>query len=188
MGAMTRPETRCQFSDGIAEAATASGRSPEAAAALADLDRTMFHWTRRVMKGELAGRLLASSGEGIELSQFHALTAITRIERGVARTAAEPATVGLLADEMQLDPSRASRVAADLVARGLVRREAAQEDGRRTVLTLTPEARAILARVHAAKAERVQAVFAEWDDAEVREFARLFGRYVAAVLGDPPAG
>lgn len=170
-----------RFHDGLPERLAAEGVPPAAAEALLALDADLFLFLRQAMKGEVAGRILADLGLDLELSQFHALTAVSRIEHGVGRDAPEPPTVGLLAEELNLDPSRASRIAADLIARGYLRREAAQDDGRKSVLRLTDRAVSALRAWRDAKWDRVLAVFRDWPEAEVVTFARLFGRYAEGI-------
>lgn len=179
---MTRSErparkTLAGFHDGLTDRLAAAGHGPAAIEALLALDTEMFAWHRQTMKGELALRLLAELGLDLELSQFHALTAIARITHGVGRDRAEPATVGLLAEDLAIDPSRASRIASGLIAAGWVRRDAAQDDGRKTVLLLTDKAHAVFVRFRAAKWEKLIAVFAEWSAEEIETFSRLFARY-----------
>jgi DNA-binding MarR family transcriptional regulator len=169
------------FHDDLPERLAAAGHAPDAAAALLDLDTEMFSWHRRSMKGEFAGRLIAEMELDLELSQFHALTAISRIEHGVGRLRAEPATVGLLAEEMAIDPSRASRIATGLIEAGWLRREAAQEDGRKSVLLLTDRARAAFRQYRDLKWDKLLHVFADWDEGDIRAFARLFARYSAGM-------
>lgn len=161
-----------------------SGLSPLSQEALLDLEQTFFQWHRRVLKGELTGRLLAESGHQVEPGQFHGLTAVARIAAGIGRDAPTDPTVGLLAEEMAIDPSRASRVASDLIAQGFVRREAAQDDGRKTVLCLTPEGRAVLEDMRDRKWRHFVRVFSRWDEDEIACFARLFTRYAEDIMRD----
>lgn len=175
-----RPVPPPHFHAGLPERLAEAGHSPEAAAALIDLDGAVFLWHRMAMKGEVPGRLIAELGLDLELSQFYALTAILRIQSGIGRQA-EPATIGLMADEMSIDPSRASRIATDLIARGYLRREAAQEDGRKSILTLTPKATEAFAAYRDLKWRKLVQVFAGWEETEIRQFAGLFGRYTDAL-------
>jgi DNA-binding MarR family transcriptional regulator len=170
------------FQDQAAEQLARAGRSSEATDALLALDRALFLWHRRVVKGEMPGRLLQELGLGLELAQFHALTAVSRIEAGIGRERGEAATVGLLAEELSLDPSRASRIAADLIAKGYLRREADQTDGRRIVLRLTEEARKALRALRERKWEKLVGVFEDWSDEDIAAFARLFERYRAGIV------
>jgi DNA-binding MarR family transcriptional regulator len=148
-----------------------------------------------VMKGELPLSLMRELGAGVEATQFHALTAITRIEHGIGRDRAAEATVGLLAEEMNVDPSRASRIAADLVDRGYLARAASQVDGRRSILTLTGSAKALFEAFRELKWQKTMALFREWPEQDILDFARLFARYsddmrrlyAATPEGTPPA-
>ena len=158
-----------------------SGFAPETQDALLALEEAMFHWHRRVLKGELTGRLLAEMGAELEPGLFQGLTAVVRIETGVGRTAPAQPTVGLVAEEMAIDPSRASRITSALIARGYLAREAAQEDGRKSVLRLTDKGRGLLVEMRERKWLAFVRLFADWDAAEIADFSRLFRRYVDAV-------
>ncbi len=175
-----KASTPPRFHEGIRERLLAAGHGPEAAQALLDLDAQMFHWARMVAKGEMKARLIADLRLGLEPAQFDALTAIIRIEGGIGR-AAEPATIGLLADEMAIDPSRASRIAADLIAAGYLVREAVQEDGRKSALRLTEPAVAAFRAFRDAKWDLLDTVFADWSPEDITQLAALFGRYSAAM-------
>jgi len=166
---------------GLSEGLAAAGHSETTIEALLTLDTEMFVWHRRMMKGELAGRLIAEMGLDLELSQFYALTAISRIQHGVARAKPEPATVGLLADEMDIDPSRASRIASGLIADGWVRREVAQDDGRKSILVLTEEAWSVFGRFRDLKWQKLLKIFDDWEEADIEAFSRLFRRYSEAM-------
>jgi len=168
------------FQNGIAERLLGSGRSAEAVAALLDIDQRLFVWQRAVSKGETVQRMIAALGLDIEPAEFSALMAVSRITHGVGRAAPEPATVGALAGELALDPSRASRLAQQLIARGLVRREVAQDDARKTILVLTDLAHKVLVGIRDQKWDRYQATFDGWSDEDIIAFDRLFGRFLDA--------
>ena len=70
--------------------------------------------------------------------------------------------VGALAEQMRLDHSRVSRVVADLVKRGVLRREASQEDARRTLVGLTGEGLAWLDRMNDVKHEVIGQILSDW--------------------------
>lgn len=164
--------------DRIKTSLAAAGFSDGAAVALLSLDADQFQYMRRMMKGDVPQSLMAELGAGLEVTQFHALTAILRIQTGYGRPAPQEATVGLLAEEMNLDPSRASRIAADLVDRGLVARAVSQEDGRRSVLQATEAAGVLIEAFLGAKWQRTMKLFASWSEAEIVMFSDLFGRYL----------
>jgi DNA-binding MarR family transcriptional regulator len=176
--AMTSAKPPHHHHDRIKDSLGAAGFSPNAAAALLALDADMFHHMRRVMKGDVPQSLMQELGAGLEVTQFHALTAILRIQNGYGRPGPQEATVGLLAEELNLDPSRASRIAADLVERGLVARTVSQEDGRRSVLQATEAAGVLIEAFLGAKWQRTMKLFATWPETDIVAFAELFGRYL----------
>jgi DNA-binding MarR family transcriptional regulator len=163
-----------------------AGFSETAVQALLSFDANHFQHVRRVMKGDVPQSLMVEIGAGLEVTQFHALASIMRIRGGDGRPVQE-ATVGLLAEEMALDPSRASRIAADLVERGLVERAVSQEDGRRSVLVPTDAAWALLDSFLQAKWQRTMRLFADWQEEDIQSFARLYGRYIEGMRDLYPA-
>jgi DNA-binding MarR family transcriptional regulator len=164
----------------------ADGYSRQAALALMALDLDQFEHMRRVMKGDVPVQLMRELGAGLEVTQFHALTAITRIQCGIGRSTATEATVGLLAEELNVDPSRASRIVADLVDRGYLARAASQGDGRRSVLTLTDSAVQLFDAFRTRKWQKTMAVFKDWPESDILTFARLFARFTDAMRAAYP--
>ncbi|NBZ87094.1 MarR family winged helix-turn-helix transcriptional regulator [Stagnihabitans tardus] len=172
-------------SERIRSVLTEAGYGEAAVQALLALDADHFHYVRRVMKGDVPQSLMDELGAGLEATQFHALSAILRIRFGYGREAAE-ATVGLLAEEMSLDPSRASRIASDLVERGLLLRAVSQADGRRSVLEPTEAAFALLDGFLKAKWRRTMRLFSTWSEEDILTFSRLFGRYTEGMRAEYP--
>ncbi len=160
---------------------TSAGFDDMATSALMDLDSALFQWNRMALKGEFPGQILAQMDTDLELGQFHALTAVTRIVFGIGRDAPEQPTIGLLAEEMNIDPSRASRVASDLIARGYLRRDAAQEDGRKSILVMTDKARDLFDQFRIRKWEKLIAMYSTWTSEEISCFARLVGKYMDGI-------
>ena len=155
----------------------AAGFSEAASLALMTVDAEHFQFMRRVMKGDVPHSLMEELNAGVEATQFHALSAILRIQQGHGRAQPQEVTVGLLAEELNLDPSRASRIAADLVERGLLERAVSQADGRRSVLVPTEAAGALLQAFLRAKWQRMMKLFSTWSEADILAFSALFGRY-----------
>jgi DNA-binding MarR family transcriptional regulator len=168
------------YHEAVAARLATDGFAPEIVKALLDLDSGVFQWHRLVMKGEVLGKLIEELGLELDLSHFYALTAILRLQNGLGREPAQ-VTVGLLAEEMDIDPSRASRIASDLIGRGYVRREAAQEDGRKSILVLTDAAWKVLGQVSDQKWSKMGAIFEGWSEDEITTFARLFLRYIDGI-------
>lgn len=171
--------------DRIKTSLQAQGFAPDVVLALLALDADHFHYVRRVMKGDVPQSLMEELGAGLEATQFHALSAILRIQSGLGRPP-QQATVGLLAEEMALDPSRASRIAADLVERGLLARAVSQEDGRRSVLVPTRDAWALMDAFLTAKWQRTVNLFRSWTPEDIVTFARLFAAYTEGMRQQYP--
>ena len=119
------------------------------------------------------GRLAISrAGAGLELSHLDILSLVRRLSR------TQEVTVGALAEQMRLDHSRVSRVVADLVKRGVLRREASQEDARRTLVVLTDEGVAWLDRLNEVKHEVIGQILSDWSHEDLDRFADLYERFV----------
>ncbi len=154
------------------------GKSDDAIDALQDFDDAMFRFHRRFAKGELMAQALRRLGLDLESAGFQALTAVARISNGFHSESAQPATIGLIGEELSVDPSRASRLVSDLVSAGLVRREAAQDDGRKSVIALTDKGRALLLNMLELKWKRLLGIFAAWSDDDLASLSKGLTRYL----------
>jgi len=167
------------------------GLPPAVIEALLAFDMSNFRWRRMAEKDDFKGKVIAEIGERLDPAILQGLIAAAQIAAGIGACAPRRPTVGMVAERMAVDPSRASRIVAELVERGFLIREADQEDARRTVLALTPKAKDYLDAFIAAKWRLLTRVFDGWQPREIRDFARLFGRYVdrlGAVLEMPAEG
>lgn len=166
------------------------GLSDAVGQALEQLDAATFQWARRVQRGEFARRMIRRLQLDLELAEFQGLTAIFRLRHGAGLQSARAASVGELAEELAIDPSRASRIAADLVRKGFVRRQAAQGDGRKSLLELSDAGMAMMHLVKQAKSETTARTFAAWAEHDIIAFAGYFTRFAAEglTLPDPDAG
>ena len=90
-------------------------------------------------------------------------------------------TVGMVAELLGVDPSVGSRMVSDNIKAGYLRRAASQQDGRRTVLELTPEGAELMARFRRHQREAFEYITADWSQRDRLEFARLMLRYVDAL-------
>lgn len=172
-----KPNLPQSYQDRVMPLLQAADLSSDVSDALLALEAEHFHYMRRIMKGDIPQSLMEELDAGLEATQFHALSAIMRIRSGFGRAMPAEPTVGLLAEELCLDPSRASRIAADLVDRGLVLRAASQTDGRRSILMPTEKAQALLNAFLTAKWTRTLRLFANWPEEDILTFTRLFSRY-----------
>ncbi|MFI9203091.1 MarR family winged helix-turn-helix transcriptional regulator [Streptomyces sp. NPDC053048] len=87
-------------------------------------------------------------------------------------------TVGAVAEYLGADPSVASRMVSDCIGAGYLVRAASQQDGRRTVLHLSPEGEEMMARFRKHQRAAFEYITEDWDERERLEFARLMLKYV----------
>lgn len=100
----------------------------------------------------------------------------------VAESRGGGATVGDVARLLGVDPSRASRIVAAAVARGLLRRRATQGDGRKVVVEVTAAGARLQQKGSALTRRRIAVAVAGWSAADRARFADLFDRFVRAIL------
>lgn len=118
------------------------------------------------------GRMaLKRIGTGLELSDIDAIGVIKRIG------SEQEVTVGTIAEQLRIDPSRGSRIVADLVKQGLLERAASQEDGRRSLVKVTEAGRRVLEDIEAIKRETIAEATAGWSPEDVETFGRLYMRF-----------
>ena len=129
-------------------------------------------WSRRSLqrRAAAAGSVGAAGAGAAEAAAFQVLDAI---ESG------GPLTVNGVADAIGVDQPRASRLVARAVEAGLVRRGADPDDGRRSVLALTPRGARVLAEGQRTRRAAVEAALAGWPDEDRQTFARLLRAYVS---------
>jgi DNA-binding MarR family transcriptional regulator len=92
-----------------------------------------------------------------------------------------PQRPGALAELSHADPSTISRQVAELVRRGLVRREPDPSDGRASLLAITDAGREVCERVRKLRRELLASVVAGWTDDELGTLAALLGRFNGAL-------
>jgi DNA-binding MarR family transcriptional regulator len=91
-----------------------------------------------------------------------------------------PMRASAVADCLQSDPSTVSRQVAALVKDGLLERRADPDDGRASILVLTPKAHDVLAEHDQIRLEYFAQMLDGWSDADLRRFADLLGRFTEA--------
>lgn len=139
--------------------------------ALAAIGQAMTRM-RLLIGRRFIGRLaLKRIGTGLELSDIDAIGVIKRIG------SQQEVTVGTIAEQLRIDPSRGSRIVADLVKQGLLERAASQEDGRRSLVRVTEAGRRVLDDIEAIKRETIVEATAGWSAEDVEAFGRLYARF-----------
>lgn len=149
-----------------------SGQKSELADALMRIDAVVLNWRRQMHKRELGHRAVRALGLDIELAQVDTLFAIAA-EAGDG----EETMVSTVAERLSIDPSRASRLVAEMVNAGYARRAVSQRDARRTILELTPAGEAVVAAVQKYKWLLLGEFFSGWSKADIDAFVPLLERY-----------
>jgi DNA-binding MarR family transcriptional regulator len=93
----------------------------------------------------------------------------------------EEISVGTLADQLDVDPSAASRMVSDTIQAGYLRRALSQADARRALLELTDPGRELLNRYRDHQRAVFELITQDWTPRDQREFARLLTSYVDAM-------
>lgn len=129
---------------------------------------------RLMMGRRVISRLaIARVAPGLELSQLDILDVVRRL-----RGEEQAVTVGAIAEAMRLDASRGSRLVAELVSRGILRRDACQEDGRRSLIQITEAGEALLSEISIVKQSMIERVLEDWSPEERHAFGALFERFI----------
>jgi DNA-binding MarR family transcriptional regulator len=119
--------------------------------------------------------MVREAGISLDRALFPLLVVIER--RG-------PIGVGDLADRVGRDYTTVSRQVAKLEGLGLVERKAAAADRRVSQATVTAKGKAMTDAVDKARERIVGAMFATWDDRDLKELVRLMRMFADAVNGD----
>lgn len=93
------------------------------------------------------------------------------------------ATVGALAEALDYDAPRASRLVTRAVDQGLLERYADAGDGRRRRIRVTEPGRRRLRRARDFRTERFNSAMASWTPGEREQFAALLTRFVTDYTG-----
>ncbi|HTO30309.1 MAG TPA: MarR family winged helix-turn-helix transcriptional regulator [Pararhizobium sp.] len=145
----------------------------EMEASRASIGQSMGRWRLMVGRRVMARLAIDTIAPGLELTHLDVLDAVWR-----ARSEGE-VTVGTIAEIMRIDPSRASRIVADMVARGALRREASQADARRIIVVMTELGTKLIGEIKAVKRGVIKSILADWPEDDVGAFAHLFDRFVS---------
>ncbi len=157
-----------------------SGLKPAIIEQIGDAMRRMRVLTGRRIIGRQA---LKRMDNGLELSHLDVISVARR---------SQDVTIGMVADEMRIDPSRASRIVGELVTQGVLERRASQHDARRTIIALTGLGHALVATAEATKNDIIHEVIGGWPAEDIENFARLYHAFTTGLetclmdTGDDP--
>jgi DNA-binding MarR family transcriptional regulator len=179
------PPALCQThgDQDLADLALGSGMSEAAARALATIDAVMGKVRRSIQRRDFSRLILARIDPSMEASHLDAIIAIAH--NPVAGDAPRDAvTVGIIAERLGIDPSRASRISADLVERGYALRIASQLDARRICLKLTARGERFVTAVRQTKWRIFAGSLAQWDERDLVTFAALLERFAGWAIDE----
>lgn len=154
-----------------------SGKDSDLGDALMRIDVVVQNWRRQMHKRELGHRALRALGLDIELAQVDTLFAIAAPYFATGANDSEETMVSTVAERLSIDPSRASRLVAEMVNAGYARRAVSQRDARRTILELTPAGLAVVEAVQKYKWLLLGEFFSGWSKADIEAFVPLLERY-----------
>lgn len=165
----------------LADLARSNGLSEAAAEAVAAIDAVMNKVRRSVQRRDFGRLILARIDPSLEVSHLDAIIALSTV---VGDTPQDEVTVGIIAERMGIDPSRASRISADLVERGYAIRVASQLDARRICLKLTAKSERLVTAVRQTKWRIFAGALAQWDEQDLVTFAALLERFAGWAIDD----
>lgn len=154
-----------------------AGIDPEVTRAALAFDAVLQRWRRRVRTRELGHRALSELGLPLDLAQLDVMIAIHAPTNEFGDDPAEETMVSTVAQRLNIDPSRASRIVSDLIARGFAERAASQADARRTIVALTPSGLAIVEAVRRYKFLLLGGFLSDWTVEERETLLPLLERF-----------
>ncbi|MGV9245162.1 MarR family winged helix-turn-helix transcriptional regulator [Streptomyces sp. NPDC003710] len=171
---MTKPVDTTSSSD-ASEAAPTAPLTAEADPdpALVAVERAMVRIRRNQTKRTLGRFVTSRLDRSIDLTH-------TVVVDAVEEEPEEPGqevTVGLVAERLAVDPSRASRLVAASVEAGYVRRVPSQADSRRACLELTDAGRNLASLAHRVRQEYFGEIMQDWSAKDRKDFARLLSKF-----------
>ncbi|GHA36546.1 hypothetical protein GCM10007989_35840 [Devosia pacifica] len=135
------------------------------------IDRIMQDLRKSIARRELGRMIIEQLDLDIEAS---ALDILFLVE---GKPELDEVTVGTVAERLGVDPSRASRLVADAVSRGVLKRVASQADARRICLELTDKGADYARRFRTHKLKLFAEALGGWSEADLVQFSALFERF-----------
>jgi DNA-binding MarR family transcriptional regulator len=154
-----------------------AGFSAKAADAIVGIDGIMQRIRRSMMKREFVGEMLKGLDPNIDMLQLDVMSVIANWHPEPGGVTDPEVTVGTVAEKLKIDPSRASRLVAEIVDHGYARRVASQADARRICLEVTEKGRAFGDAFRRRKSEMLSLGLQGWTEEELLTFERLLERY-----------
>lgn len=144
----------------------AAAADPVASDPVADVADTVIELMRSFQRAK--ARYLAEAQHDVEWSAQMVLRLVA--SQGPMRARA-------IADCLRSDPSTVSRQVAALVKDGLLERQADPEDGRASILVLTPRADEVLAEHERVRLVHFAGMLSDWSTSDLSRFASMLRRF-----------
>ncbi|MDY7080462.1 MAG: MarR family transcriptional regulator [Chloroflexota bacterium] len=138
--------------------------------ALDSINRTLARVMRLSGSRSMFARQAAAAG--VELSQPSYVLLRILIDEG-------PSALSGLARAAHMDMGMAARRVAALVESGLATRESDPRDGRVSQVVPTPQGKRVARALQDVRRGHLERALAGWSAAELRDFDRLLGRFLA---------
>jgi DNA-binding MarR family transcriptional regulator len=147
-------------------------------ARLRELHKALIEIVGAINKPQRDDALMAAAGVRLDRALFPLLIGIERFG---------PIGVVELANGVGRDYTTISRQVAKLDSLGLVSRRESPLDRRLREAVVTAKGKAMIDLIDAAREKYLRRMFADWDDAEVEELARLMRKFADAWRDVSPA-
>ena len=156
-----------------------AGIEPGAVDSALEIDGVLQRWRRRWTKRELGYSALhrLQLDDRLDLAQLDVLMAIWAPSKEFRCKAGQETMVATVAERLAIDPSRASRLISDVIAKGLARRAVSQQDARRTIVELTEDGKSIVRAVRRYKFLLMGDFLSGWTEEERDIFLPLLARF-----------
>jgi DNA-binding MarR family transcriptional regulator len=168
------PQCFVKGDEQLVRLAREAGLGSDAASAVATIDTVMGRMRRSMLKREFGRMIIERLNAPLEVAHMDVIGILGGMHEDVGT---DEITVGFVAEKLGIDPSRASRLVAEVVDRGYARRVASQADARRIGLALTPKGKAFVEKFRETKWRVFASALGEWDEADLVTFARLLERF-----------
>ncbi|MFF5210709.1 MarR family winged helix-turn-helix transcriptional regulator [Streptosporangium sp. NPDC000396] len=145
----------------------------------AAIDVALFR-LRRMWARPLRARKVGDPQRPVQLSNVMVVHAVHKLSLDLPEV-----TVGAVAEQLDVDPSTASRLVNDAIGAGFVEREESEVDARRARLVLSGRGSRVLEAVVRYRRTYLDDLIADWDEADREVFARLLTRFAQAATAHP---
>jgi DNA-binding MarR family transcriptional regulator len=140
------------------------------------VEQAMMTIARRQGRRALARRAERDQGPAVSLTVTELLDLVES-----QAASGQTSTVTVLARLLNVDQPRASKIAREATAAGLIYRASDKHDGRLSHLLLTSEGQAYLDRLHQHRRDQFAQAMNGWSAADRDTFAGLLTKFIAAL-------